>query len=194
MNIGTKSLLFGSHQFILHPICVALAWHRLYKRWPEWWQAICIVVHDWGYWGCGNMDGEEGTNHPERGAEIACCLMIDISKFVWRRQFRFTHGPVKAIIHTSLREDAWDLCAGHSRHYAKLHNFETSPLMAADKMGIIIPPWWIHLPMFRASGELTEYRSGLYHQDPEFHSDKAWYLWLQEHLTHMAQEDAARRT
>ena len=73
MNVGTKSLLFGVHQFIWHPVTVLIAWVSLYGR-PTWRELICIIVHDWGYWGAPNMDGEEGERHPEVGAEIALRL------------------------------------------------------------------------------------------------------------------------
>ena len=35
MKIGTKSLLFGAHQFVLHPLFLALAWWKLYGFPPE---------------------------------------------------------------------------------------------------------------------------------------------------------------
>ena len=38
MKVGTRSLLFGSHQFMLHPLFVAIAWRRLYGRWPHGWR------------------------------------------------------------------------------------------------------------------------------------------------------------
>ena len=47
MNIGTKSLLYGAHQFALHPFFVALAWRRLYGRWPRdprIWLAFLVAV------------------------------------------------------------------------------------------------------------------------------------------------------
>ncbi|MCK5235828.1 MAG: hypothetical protein KAR06_02490, partial [Deltaproteobacteria bacterium] len=60
--VGTKSLLFGVHQFIWHPITVLIAWCKLYG-WPTWPELVCIIVHDWGYWGKPNMDGPEGEKH-----------------------------------------------------------------------------------------------------------------------------------
>ena len=30
MRVGTKSILFGVHNFVLHPPLVAIAWWRLY--------------------------------------------------------------------------------------------------------------------------------------------------------------------
>ena len=64
MRIGTRSLLFGVHQLVWHPVVVMLAWRNLYGQWPNWQELVCIIIHDWGYWGCPNMDGPEGENHP----------------------------------------------------------------------------------------------------------------------------------
>ena len=74
MKTGTKSLLFGVHQFIWHPVTVLIAWIWLYKRFPSWRELICMFVHDWGYWGKTNMDDEDGEKHPELGANIALKL------------------------------------------------------------------------------------------------------------------------
>lgn len=48
MKIGTKSLLFGAHQFLIHPFWIAVAWNRLYgfPKDPRLW--IAFIVHDWG--------------------------------------------------------------------------------------------------------------------------------------------------
>ena len=67
MKIGTKSLLFGVHQFFWHPLTVYWAWKRLYGR-PSLREFVCIFVHDWGYWRAGDMDGAIGGLHPELGA------------------------------------------------------------------------------------------------------------------------------
>ena len=80
MKIGTKSLLFGAHAFWWHPAFVAMAWYKLYgwhyvtyktklspplvtslRDWRLW---LAFVVHDWGYWGCSDMDGKQGEWHP----------------------------------------------------------------------------------------------------------------------------------
>jgi hypothetical protein len=186
MKIGTKSLLFGAHQFVIHPISVAIAWRRLYGRWPNWWQAVCIAVHDWGYWGCPNMDGPEGTNHPEWGARLARCI---VGRLSW----------------TNLPIHAFDLCSGHPRHYARLHEFPVSPLMPADKLGAVLPSWWVYLPMARATGELAEYRAEAdrYFQEtgrgiPATATDREWYTWLQGYMARVADksvsEGAAART
>jgi hypothetical protein len=60
MKVGQRSLLYGVHQFLWHPITVLIAWWVLFGR-PTWRELVCIIIHDWGYWNCPNMDGPEGN-------------------------------------------------------------------------------------------------------------------------------------
>ncbi|MDQ6662779.1 MAG: hypothetical protein M3Z23_00090, partial [Acidobacteriota bacterium] len=45
MKIGTRSVLFGAHQFLLHPVFLAIAWRRLYGfPWdPRLWAAFFLA-------------------------------------------------------------------------------------------------------------------------------------------------------
>lgn len=129
-NIGTKSLLFGAHQFILHPLFVFWGWWKLYgfPYDPRLW--LAFIIHDWGYWGCPNMDGPEGKCHPYWAA------------MVMARWFG----------------DEWgDECRLHSRTIAKHDFMPPSRLCAADKMVTSLTPAWLYLPMVRMTGELAEY-------------------------------------
>ena len=131
MTIGTKSLLFGAHQFLLHPLFLALAWWKLYgvPFDPRLW--VAFIVHDWGYWGKPNMDGDVGQTHPELGGRIMA------------RLFGQSWG---------------DFTRLHSRYYAKRESREPSPLCAADKLVLLVTPRWIYLPSVLATGEAAEYR------------------------------------
>lgn len=131
MTIGTKSLLFGAHQFILHPIFLAVAWWKLYGAPldPRLW--VAFIVHDWGYWGLANMDGEEGQRHPELGGRIMARLF---------------------------GQEWGDFTRLHSRYYARIEGREPSPLCAADKLVLLVTPRWIYLPGVKATGEAEEYR------------------------------------
>ena len=62
MKMGTKSLLFGVHQFFIHPLMVLLAWIVLYRSFPGLKELVCIFIHDWGYWGKADLKGEEGCH------------------------------------------------------------------------------------------------------------------------------------
>lgn len=142
MRTGTKSVLFGVHQFLLHPLLIALGWRREYG-----WRRVSIgagvtthlldpclwlafVVHDLGYLGKPNMDGEEGEAHPMFGARV----MGDLFGEVWG-----------------------DFVLLHSRYYAKRLDLPVSALAMADKRVIVLEPSWLYLPRAWASGELAEY-------------------------------------
>lgn len=142
MRIGTKSLLYGSHQFLIHPIFVWIAWRRLYKTRPPYPAIVAFVVHDWGYWGCPNMDGLEGIGHPERGAKMM---------YRWfDRGARLDHPD---------RVPFWfNFTAGHSRSYAKQMGIQTSVLMNADKLATHLYPLWLYALMVWLTGEYIEYR------------------------------------
>lgn len=56
MKVGTKSVLFGVHFFLWHPILVFIGWWKLYSFPcdPRLW--VAFIVHDLGYLGKPNMD------------------------------------------------------------------------------------------------------------------------------------------
>ncbi len=157
LPIGRRSLLFGVHQFAWHPFTVFLAWIKLYG-WPSWKEIICIIVHDWGYWQCRDMDGEDGERHAEVGCYIAYKLF----------------GQKYA-----------ELCLLHSRHYAKAIGAEPSRLCYADKLSIMYEPWWFYLARAWLTGELWEYRamaaqSGYVSLSA---SHREWFKWVQSYLS-----------
>lgn len=131
MTVGTRSVLFGVHQFFLHPCFVALAWWRLYGFPWDWRLWLAFFVHDLGYWGKPNMDGPEGEEHPRVGADIMHALTGD--------------------------PDWWAFTAYHSRFFAKRNHVAMSRLCVADKYAIVLTPVWLWLFLARASGELDEY-------------------------------------
>lgn len=129
MKIGTKSILYGAHCFLIHPAFVFLAWWKLYSfPWdPRLW--IAFFVHDFGYWGKPNMDGPQGEEHPELGGRI----MSFFGQY-WQ-----------------------DLTRYHSWYYANKYSKETSQLWAADKLAVCLEPKWLYLPRIRWTGEIKEY-------------------------------------
>ena len=69
MKIGTKSVLFGAHQFAASALRRGGMVEALRIPWdPRLW--VAFFVHDLGYWGVPNMDGPEGEEHPTFGARI----------------------------------------------------------------------------------------------------------------------------
>ena len=146
MRTGTKSLLFGVHCFLLHPWFVAMAWRRLYGfPWdPRLW--VAFIVHDWGYWGCRNMDDEEGEKHVELGAAIMGWL------------FDRHMGWSDLLFQYPSMSNKWhDFCLYHSRFYAKQAGKPFSRLCVADKLSFAMTPRWLYLPMANWSGEIHEY-------------------------------------
>lgn len=166
MNVGTKSILFGVHQFIIHPVSVFLAWHELYG-WPNWKETVCIFIHDWGYWGCHDMDGEEGKRHPEWAAG-------------WAARHLGIHW--------------YHVCLYHSRYYAKLLRSEPSQLCWADKLSCKYDPWWLYLPRAILSGEIKEYRqhASEFGAVPLSASHRDWYRWAQPRMIGKAYRQDAR--
>jgi hypothetical protein len=175
MRVGTKSILFGVHNFVLHPPLVAIAWWRLYgfPRDPRLW--VAFLVHDAGYFGRRSMEGPDGERHVELGARIMGRLF----------------GSQWA-----------DFCRRHSRFYARARSLTVSKLCVADKLAFVLTPAWLYLPLARASGELWEYmeRSRERQAGGEHFTDKEWagvtsadprqwlrglqhytYRWVQKH-------------
>ncbi len=132
MNVGTKSLLFGAHQFLLHPLMVLLSWLVYYKQMPKFYQLCAIVTHDWGYWGSPNMDGEEGREHPEKAANI------------WRLSGKFGVKVIGEIL-------------GHSASYASKYRLPVSKLYKADKLSPIFISCYFYVFLGSLSGEILEY-------------------------------------
>lgn len=152
MKIGTKSLLFGVHHFLWHPITVLIAWIKLYGI-PSFKELFCIFIHDIGYFRKNDIDGDEGIYHPELGASIA-------NKLFGREYY--------------------ELCLYHSRSYANLSDAIPSKLCWADKLSIRYDPCWFYLFRARLSGELREYRNKFADLGfvPLTWSDKDWFYWL----------------
>jgi hypothetical protein len=130
MRIGSKSLIYGAHQVLIHPIAIAYAWTKLYGFPLDLRLWCAFLIHDWGYWGKSNMDGESGERHPVKGAAI----------------MRLLFGK------------AWgDFTLLHSRFYATKLNRQFSRLAVADKLASTVLPAWLYVPMVCLTGEADEY-------------------------------------
>jgi hypothetical protein len=134
LKIGTKSILFGVHQFIFHPLFVYKAWKILYGR-PKLYELCAIITHDLGYIGLSNMDGEEGERHPL------------ISASWWD----------SSLLGTGFRSKVASEIIGHSRFFASKYNQQLSKLFRADKLAIALYPVWLYKLLGNLSGEICEY-------------------------------------
>jgi hypothetical protein len=168
MKVGTRSVLFGAHCFFLHPWFVAAAWWRLYGfPWdPRLW--VAFAVHDIGYIGKTNMDGEEGETHPELGAAIMF-RFFDVENADGPVRGRWFARVVNALFGTGAAitgaDHTWcGFTRYHSRYYAKSHGTQPSRLCIADKLAIALDPWWLYLPRVWLSGELAEYMAHARHR------------------------------
>jgi hypothetical protein len=130
LKVGTRSVLFGAHQFILHPLFLAVAWTKLYgfPFDPRLWAAF--FLHDVGYIGRENVDGTEGEAHPALGGQIMEALF-------GRKWGDFTQY--------------------HSRSFSHLNNKQPSRLCAADKLATVLVPKTLYLTLIHLSGEVDEY-------------------------------------
>lgn len=159
MKVGTKSVLFGVHQFLIHPFVVAYAWFKLYgfPFDPRLW--IAFFVHDLGYLGKADMDGPNGERHVEWGAWVMGAL--------FGRKWH-------------------DFCLYHSRFYAKKNDASISRLCVADKLSIVIIPSRLYLLLGDASGETTEYMEaveGKYrHENLSNQSKVEWLESIKDYL------------
>jgi hypothetical protein len=165
MKIGTRSILFGVHQFFLHPLFVLIAWLIIYRSFPKFYELCAIVTHDFGYWGQPNMDGDEGENHPE------------IAAAWWRNRFGEFGKKVAAEI------------IGHSRFHAEKAGIEISRLFRPDKLATALYPKILYLVLANLSGEIKEYmglcdNGGKYDEFDK--STRSQWQWLIETQAFMA--------
>jgi hypothetical protein len=175
VKIGTKSVLCGAHAFWFHPFFVARAWTHLYgfPLDPRLWFAF--FLHDLGYLGKPNMDGEEGESHPEFGADLMHFL-FDKPAFVAKGREAWAS------------QKWYEFCLYHSRYYTKKTGGIPSKLCFADKLSFCYTPRWAYLPMVRFTGELAEYLENARKSDspnwtPCGDDPIAWHIQLSEYMT-----------
>jgi hypothetical protein len=168
MKTGTKSLLFGVHQFLWHPFTVWLAWRALYGKFPKFWECVAIFFHDWGYFGCDRMDDAHGEMHPVRSAMLVEKLM------------RFFGKSSRETLQIE-----WLICF-HSRYLSARHDIEPSRLAWPDKLCMQFDPQWFYLLRARLSGELTEYRANASKIVPLTEPNSVWFQWIRAKCTDAA--------
>lgn len=163
MKIGTKSVLFGVHQFILHPLLLAIGWWKAYGFAQV--EIGAREVRDW------QVDGSGRRWRDTYRVRVSASLL---SPRLWLAFFVHdigyiskpnmdgaegeTHPELGARIMRAVCGEPWgEFCLTHSRYYAKRLGRPVSPLCIADKWVILLEPSWLYLPRARASGELAEF-------------------------------------
>jgi hypothetical protein len=148
MKTGSKSILFGIHNPIIHYMFMLSAWVKLYwgdkEKLTDLLDSrlhLCFLLHDIGYWGCEEMDGESGSNHPYMGANIVRKMFGD----KWGNFCLFHSGT------TVQTEQANYMMSGYG------HRPEPSDLYAVDKLASALYPPWLYKLLSRWSGEWKEY-------------------------------------
>lgn len=139
LPIGTRTLIFGVHQFIIHPLMVAIAWHKLFPpaNFPIW---CSFFLHDIGYWGkVDGLDTPGGKTHPVLGAKVMAHV--------------FDFNPWGVIDGGKYGE----FTLFHSRSYADRFGVGYSDLCIADKYATCMYPEWLYLLLANTSGEIVEY-------------------------------------
>ena len=135
MKIGTKSIVYGIHNPVLHGVMVLRAWLIVYGRCPSLSELIAIFLHDIGYGGMPDMDGKYGKRHPEVSARV-------ISKIFNKKKIT-------------------EMVLYHSRFYACEHNQNVSALALPDKLAFRLYPKWLYLLLSTATGEIYEYKKSM---------------------------------
>lgn len=166
MTVGTKSVLWGVHAFWFHPWTVALAWRKLYGKWPRWHEWVAIFAHDIGYLGKPDIDGAAGKLHPYVGAWLAARIV------------GFFRGEF-------IDEDTYWFVALHSRDVAVHCGEDPSPLYHADKYSVYFDPTKFYLLRARLSGEMTEFKSYAIEKGdlPANVSDEAWLEFYRKNVS-----------
>ena len=164
VKTGTKSVIYGGHQFLIHPFTVLLAYIELYG-FPNWKVLVCIFIHDLGYLGVNDMEGKQGELHPMFGAKTA-------HKYLDRGHELYYYN----------------FCLYHSRTLAYIHNTTPSLLCWADKLSIKYERWWTYLPRAVLSGEAKEYRQIAINSKliPNDMGYIEWFKWAQERMVRKA--------
>lgn len=163
MKIGTRSVLFGAHQFLIHPMLLFVGWWQEYGFGPVeigyktvW---ISTTLHD--------------------AAELRRAIQVQVLASLWNPRLWVaffvhdlgyigkpnmdgaegeTHPQFGARIMGRLFGEPWgDFVLLHSRYYSKRLNRPVSPLCYADKRVIVLEPLWLYLPRVWATGELDEF-------------------------------------
>jgi hypothetical protein len=183
MRVGTKSVLFGVHCFLLHWLFVMAAWWKLYGFPRDLRLWFAFFLHDLGYFGKPNMDGREGECHPFFAAQIMHFLFDSYGLLSW---------TCNSIWGDKGYSFWWGFCLYHSRFLAKRHCAPFSKLCVADKLAIAFVPAWLYLPLANLSGEIDEYmalsRDRTAAGEPKFASmrlctsdQERWYADVQEY-------------
>jgi hypothetical protein len=154
---------------------VLLAYRKLFRCWPDFGGLLCIVLHDTpGYWGCADIDGKEGKNHPLRGAMLVGKIIFYLNRARGRSKLQ------SGLLAVSQAHR----CALHSGSLARAENEPPSDICWADKYSIFCEPEWFYLLRARLSGEIDEFsRNAVLAGQLDPHAtNREWLHWFKKFL------------
>jgi hypothetical protein len=161
MKIGTKSILFGVHQFALHPWFVAWGWFKLYG-FRRVLAGQRIVMKETRL-----PDGARGPTQRDVYTSLydprlwVAFFVHDLGYFGKPNMDGpegELHPELGARVMRRLFGEPWgEFVLYHSRFVARRHGRKPSALCIADKLAILVPPRWLYLRLARATGEIHEY-------------------------------------
>jgi hypothetical protein len=192
MKIGTKSILFGAHQFLIHPWFVAAAWWKLYGFPWDLRLWVAFFTHDLGYLGMPNMDGPEGEMHIYLGARLMGWL-FDYQQPLASRMAKLI-GPVCDKFFGAHQDARSWYCFSfyHSRFIAARYSTHVSKLCYADKLSFVLTPRWFYLLTAQLTGEHREYiklaDTRYRHMHLSTTDLKTWHATVKTYLTRWVEE------
>ena len=199
----------GAHNLILHPLLVWIAWGKLYGYTLSPYRIVQFIVHDWGYWGRIDIDGDSGKDHPYLGAKIVSFL------FDWgpnRKKYAIGDGilrlgprGVETLFHsrymTRRHPEIWGMEGALHGHYYKFtaqwklygasSRRDITRLCAADKLAFCLSIEWMYKFMAVVSGEDKEYCKGYVNFD-DCYRDFWWQNWSTV-IKHIANSELSMR-
>lgn len=165
MRIGTKSVLFGAHQFLIHPLFVAVAWWRLhgFRR---------VEIGSRTVWREVELNDRESLRRAFRRTvftslfdpRLWIAFFVHDLGYVGKPNMDGPEGELHpqwgaALMHRWFGEPWFEFVYYHSRFLAKQNRQQPSVLCLADKLAGAMEPWWLYLPRVNLTGEIHEYMS-----------------------------------
>lgn len=162
MKIGTRTVLFGVHQFAIHPLIVAWCWWRRFG-----FRRVQIGHRDVR----DRRQTDRGFYHviARRGVyarlwdpRLWLAFVVHDLGYLGKPNLDGpegeTHPELGARIMRRLFGEAWgDFCLLHSRYYSRRLGRPVSVLAIVDKDVIVAEPSWLYLPRAWLTGELGEF-------------------------------------
>jgi hypothetical protein len=161
--IGTRSVLVGVHQFLLHPLFIAIGWYRAYGfRGVDIGERTVHRIRRWSHFGWHTYFSRERVYASLLDPRLWFAFFVHDLGYLGKPNMDGAEGETHPELGANLMRaafgPAWgDLVLLHSRYYAKKLGRDVSPLCIADKWVIVLEPSWLYLPRVWLTGEHHEF-------------------------------------